>query len=87
MVVAKGDATEGKNEAAYKKRIDNFNSRNMQALARGMADGLIWRELALPEDLNKTVTIAAFKEFWKSFSDVKHTTTSQWPAGPPPGRS
>ena len=81
VVVARNDSTEKKNEAAYRKRIDNFNSRDTQALAKGMADDLIWSELALREDMNKTATLAAFEEFWKSFSDVKLTTTSQWSAG------
>mgnify|MGYP002082202149 CR=1 FL=1 len=46
VVVARDDATEKKNEAAYKKRIDYFNSRDTQTLAKGMADDLIWSELA-----------------------------------------
>ena len=81
VVLAKDDDTEKKNEDTYKKHIEYFNSRDTLAFAEGMADDLIWQELALPEDLNKKATIASFKEFWKSFSDVKLTTTSQWAAG------
>ncbi len=52
-----------------------------KAAVMGLADDLIWSELAMPEDMNKTTALAAFKEFWKSFSDVKLATTSLWAAG------
>ncbi len=81
VVVAKSDDTERRNLEAYMQRLKHFNARDAQALAAGMADDLVWSELALPGDMDRTATIASFEAMWKGFSDIKLSTPAPWAAG------
>ena len=80
-VIAKGDETETKNVAAYNKDVESFNKHDVKALSEGVAESLVWSEMAMPKDQNKKEMTAGLKEMFKGFTDLKLSPTSTWGAG------
>jgi predicted ester cyclase len=81
IVVATGSATETSNVAAEHKSIEDWNRHDTKALEANIADDVVWREVAIPKDLNKKGLMDSLKEFWKGISDVKITPSAVWAAG------
>lgn len=81
VVIAKGDATESANVAAYNAGIESFNKHDIKAVEGSFADSVVWSEQSSPKDQTKAEMVKGLEEFWGGFSDVKLAPEETWGAG------
>jgi predicted ester cyclase len=81
VVVATGSATEAANLAAYQKAIAAWSAHDKTAFAAGLADGVVWSERSLSEDLDRSALLTRTTQMWSGFSDLKRTPNAPWPPG------
>ncbi len=81
VVLAKGDATESANVAAYQAGIETFNKHDIKGLAATFAENVVWSEQSAPADQTLAEMTKGLEEFWAGFSDMKLTVKTAWGAG------
>jgi predicted ester cyclase len=81
IVVATSSAIETANVAAEHKSIEDWNRHDAKAIEAGIADDVVWREIALPKDVNRKGLMDSLQGFWKGISNVRITPSAVWAAG------
>lgn len=76
VVVADGRPAERANLEAHLAAIAAWNARDEARFAAGLADDLVWSELAQPADLDKAGAVRASREAW-----TQRSVASSWAAG------
>lgn len=81
VVIAKGDATESANVAAYNAGIETFNKHDLKGVEASFAENAVWSEMGSPKDQSRAEMVKGLEEFWGGFSDMKLSPEETWAAG------
>src|SRR5262245_12675324 len=81
IVIAKGDAAESKNVELLQQSFDAFNKHDVKATMSYNAPGIVFHEMAAPEDQNFKQAGDSLALLLKGFPDAKLTFTGIWGAG------
>src|SRR5262249_44676456 len=80
-IEATGSDAEQANIDAYGASVDAFNAHDASRFGDSLADGLVWTEPTLPNDLGKADEIASAQDLWSGFSNITRKADVVWAAG------
>jgi predicted ester cyclase len=82
VVIANNDATEQANIALAKKSWEQFNAKEIDAMLSGYAEGAVFRDVTLPEDIIGPENLEKAAEgYFKTFPDIKGEVVESVAAG------
>ena len=83
VAIAKNDATEKANLATFAKLVDAFNRHDVAAAGELVTDDIVWSELAMDKDWDKTTLVDRLGKLWRAFTGLKFEAgkSQTWAAG------
>jgi predicted ester cyclase len=81
VVIARNDATEAANAAAFRAAIDTLNKKDMKAFASLIADDYKAIDVASAADQNKKEALNGLTAYTRAFPDLSLNLDTVWAAG------
>jgi predicted ester cyclase len=81
VVVARNDATETGNIAAFRATVDAINKRDTKTFAAMLADDYRAIDVTMAKDQNRKEALAGMAAYQKAFSDMALNVANVWAAG------